>query len=814
MNGVAKLLCVWGLVWAMIGVCDVWNGYFGNTWYWDPYGGNDGNGGTSVSDAVATFSKAQTLATANAYDIIVCYPGNPSGPTIADEIINITKRRLTVLGPGSEFFVKPTSDASHSITVSADSVSVKGINITAPATGLVDAIHIDGVDYIRLFDVKIDQASRYGAYIANGASALFSNLHVFGVDSHGIYMGNAVTDLDCKNCAARNCAGNGIHFGGASIDHTKIRGKGTHLHNNAGYGLYIGSGATNTALDMDGTISNNTLDDLVDNGTGTLYSGIDHTAAFGGAVCIDIDNGITGINFPRGTPGTPVDNIADARTIADRIKVQTIRVKGTVILDQDYPGWSFVGTDPDADTIRLNNKQVNKSSFERVTLSGNQKGTIYCNGCIVDGLTDGDGTYRDCRFIDAFTFSEAGSSVTFINCHALTPTTIDMVGADRELSTAGLTGKWTLNNLATSDPPLSARMEFETGELTIDPTCVGGSLDVAGTVNTIDNSGTSCIVRREAQIQASPGAYQGAVWTNTIGGGKPGTEYPIGTASEPVDNMADALTIADRIGLTALNLKGPLTLIRDMEGWNFKGFGSIGTDVINAGGYSITNSRFELITFTGTMQGTNPTFYDCFINNVSGLAMLGQSVFFVGTITMGPPGSIVWLVNALSSGTPDNPVVVDMVGPGRAFRMGDSVGEFKFLNAADGAPFPTIITAGILSGGIVIDESCTGGHFTMRGDLAPIMNGTMTEIYDTSLETLHGKGSWQGGSDIEAQMLLQDKMLKNRLELADGVGNNWVLYDNDGTTPLWKWPSRDKSGLPIVQPVGAPSRRGKAIAGP
>jgi hypothetical protein len=798
----------------MIGVCDVWNGYFGNTWYWDPYNGSDGNGGTSVIDAVATFGKAQSLVTSGNYDIIVCYPGNPSGPTIADEIINITKKRLTLYGPGSEFRIQPTSSADHSITISANNVKIRGIDVLAPVTGSVDAIHIDGYDSAVLEDLRVKQGSRYGLYIANSQQSRLYYFHVNNVAGHGIYVDDSIEILDCVCCTVRECGGDGVSLRGTGIDNVRLQNECTQISSNSGYGIYIGTGAAHTILDQSITLSNNSTGDLLDEGVDTLYSGLDQAAAFGGAVHIDVDNGISGTNYPRGTQGTPVDNIGDARIIADRIKVKTIAFKGTVTLDQSYAGWSFVGSDPEADTLRLSNEQVNKSSFELLTLTGNQKGTIYCKECIIDNVTDGDGTYANCRFIDSFTLSEAGSSAILINCHALTPTTIDLVGIDRELSTAGLTGKWTLKNLVISDPPLSVRMEFETGELTVDSTCVSGSLDIAGTVNTIDRSGVSCTVRREAQIQASPGEYQGSVWLNTLGEGKPGTEYPIGTPSEPVDNMEDALVIADRIGLSALDFRGPTTLIRDMKGWNFKGYGSITADVINLGGYDVSNSRFELLTITGTMKGSNPTLYDCFINNVTGFAALGKSVFFVGTITMGPPGSIVWLIDAVSSGTPSAPVVIDMVGPGRAFRMGDSVGEFKFLNAADGAPFPTNITAGISLGGIVIDSSCTGGHLTVRGIISPTLNGNMTQIYDTTLESLHGEGSWQGGANVDARTELMDKLIKNRLELADGVGYNWVLYDDDNETELLKWPARDKDGLPIVQPVGAPSRRGKAIAGP
>jgi hypothetical protein len=51
------------------------------------------------------------------------------------------------------------------------------------------------------------------------------------------------------------------------------------------------------------------------------------------------------------------------------------------------------------------------------------------------------------------------------------------------------------------------------------------------------------------------------------------------------------------------------------------------------------------------------------------------------------------------------------------------------------------------------------------------------------------------------------KTMINDMRLEDGSTNNWILYDDDGDTPLLTWSVSDKLGAPIVQPAGAPSRR-------
>jgi len=53
-------------------------------------------------------------------------------------------------------------------------------------------------------------------------------------------------------------------------------------------------------------------------------------------------------------------------------------------------------------------------------------------------------------------------------------------------------------------------------------------------------------------------------------------------------------------------------------------------------------------------------------------------------------------------------------------------------------------------------------------------------------------------------------LIGNRLELDDGDTLNWVLYADDGTTPLYRWSVTDKDGDPIAQPAGGSANRSAA----
>jgi len=94
----------------------------GTMFYWNPNTGSDSNDGLSPTNAVATFSKAQTLATAGAGDIIFAISTATGGITTTTEKITITKAGLKVRGAWYAFQMIPATNGTPTVTISADSV--------------------------------------------------------------------------------------------------------------------------------------------------------------------------------------------------------------------------------------------------------------------------------------------------------------------------------------------------------------------------------------------------------------------------------------------------------------------------------------------------------------------------------------------------------------------------------------------------------------------------------------------------------------------------------------------------------------------
>ena len=85
--------------------------------------------------------------------------------------------------------------------------------------------------------------------------------------------------------------------------------------------------------------------------------------------------------------------------------------------------------------------------------------------------------------------------------------------------------------------------------------------------------------------------------------------------------------------------------------------------------------------------------------------------------------------------------------------------------------------------------------------------GEYNDILNSHTTTLSGIEST--ANDIDIRTVLLRKIETNKLVLQDGSTDNWVLYEDDDTTPLLTFSVRDKDGAAIIQPSNSPSIRYK-----
>lgn len=115
----------------------------GSIFYWNPTSGSDSNDGLSPANAVGTFNKAQTLATAGAGDIIFAISTASGGVTTTTEKITISKG-LKVRGAGYAFQMVPSTSGSPTVAITADSVEFEGFFVKTALGATDDGITVTG----------------------------------------------------------------------------------------------------------------------------------------------------------------------------------------------------------------------------------------------------------------------------------------------------------------------------------------------------------------------------------------------------------------------------------------------------------------------------------------------------------------------------------------------------------------------------------------------------------------------------------------------------------------------------------------------
>lgn len=284
----------------------------GSIFYWDPYSGSDSNTGLTPTSAVATFSKAHTLATTGAHDIIFALSSNPSGITTVTETINITKPTLKLRGPGYVLQLKPTGITADTITIGADNVEVSGFYISTAGTGSKDAISVTG-NSILIKQCWIENARGDGISLTSSNLAVISDMVIDGCGASGagdgIHLGNTSAETVMSKCIISNVV-NGIALSGTGLADNVIQN--SLIFHNSAYGVTIGSGVTRTVLRSGNTYHKNTSGATQDLGTDTYVetqAGGESATAIADAVWDEVIAG-------HATAGTAGKILKDAKTKA------------------------------------------------------------------------------------------------------------------------------------------------------------------------------------------------------------------------------------------------------------------------------------------------------------------------------------------------------------------------------------------------------------------------------------------------------------------------------------------------------------------
>jgi len=240
--------------------------------------------------------------------------------------------------------------------------------------------------------------------------------------------------------------------------------------------------------------------------------------AYDGAVHIDTVNGASGTDLGcNGTPTHPVDNLADARVIADLLGVKAYRLfpGSTITLASEPKNFAFYGTSA---TVDLGSQDVDRCVFENMQITGT--GTIatpflfpVARNCLLNALTLPSLSSERCNMRDVFASTASRFHIFTDANQGETGATIPeyTFAASCEAHFWRYSGRLTLKSMAAG---CIAYVEGTSVQLTIDASCSGGVVNIAGNVHLVDNSGGAVTINQEARVTEL--AIASGVWDENI----------------------------------------------------------------------------------------------------------------------------------------------------------------------------------------------------------------------------------------------------------------------------------------------------------
>lgn len=224
------------------------------------------------------------------------------------------------------------------------------------------------------------------------------------------------------------------------------------------------------------------------------------SAAYQGEVCVSLTRGQAGTTVPIGTRSTPVNNLADAKAIADAEGLHQIRFLDSITIDTvDFSGgYRFISDSP-------------ATIFVTVAPGANVRNCDF-EFCFVQGTLDGNNIYRQCllgdiNFTSGFIFQcslsgdiqlEPGVILaifdSFSNTLAGQPNPqIDFNGSG-QLLLRNYSGVIELHNHTDTNLDGDVCIDMSSGVVIVDSSCTAGFFPIRGIARVDDFSTGTCNV--------------------------------------------------------------------------------------------------------------------------------------------------------------------------------------------------------------------------------------------------------------------------------------------------------------------------------
>jgi len=577
----------------------------------------------------------------------------------------------------------------------------------------------------------------------------------FGNSNASLQIRNYTGGIELANVVSGNTMSIDLISGNVklndSVTNANITARGVGKMVSSTTGDYIPTGVWNGNVNISNDImSKGTIAEAVGDEIGTEIE----YAAFGGGVHINSGSTVTGTTYPAGTQVSPVNNLADAVSIAVERGFDELHFTsdfhfpvGTYIV-----GYTLIGQGAQTTTLSFDAGSVLAfCKTQDAEVTGRETGIIGFNNCLVHNLgsvglapSSVEVIAQNCLFKGTLTLPSNYSGIlTALDCWALpddsgNPPIVDMGNGTASVQVRNWSGLINFKNITNT---VDIRVFLASGGITLDSSVTAGNYTFTGTGNLTDNSTSTDSIDSSALISQSIiaeavsdeigteieyAAYGGMVHI-VSGSTVTGTTYPAGTAVDPVNNLADAVTIATGRGFDVFHFMSDFFFPNGtyISGYTLRGEGPQSTKLTFEAGSVLALCKAQDCELTGSETGIIG-FNNCLITDLGSVGLVPSSVdvvaqncLFKGTLTL--PDNYSGVLTAVDCwALPDdsgNPPIVDVGNGFASIQVRNWSGLINFKNITNNVDIRVFLA----SGGIILDPSITSGDFLFTG------TGTLTD---------------------------------------------------------------------------------------
>jgi hypothetical protein len=231
---------------------------------------------------------------------------------------------------------------------------------------------------------------------------------------------------------------------------------------------------------------------------------------FQNQVWVDQSSPNSGTVYPVGTPIKPVNNFADARTIALARGFDTIHITGTVVMDtgDDVSGFIIIGSNATTTQVTINDgAETSGCDIREAFVTGNLDGNTILRNCVIQDLNYVNGFVFKCMLNPGTIRLGGVTTAHFLDCYSGIPgtgtPTIDMNGIgndqDTPLAMRNYNGGITLIDKTGIG---AVSIDLASGQVRIENTCTNGTIVVRGDGKVVD---------ADTEDNMQSGTYNGAL---------------------------------------------------------------------------------------------------------------------------------------------------------------------------------------------------------------------------------------------------------------------------------------------------------------